>query len=69
MGKGLRLKQKNRNDDWAFQAYGVNKIQEPLPLYATKLKCKICGRAFMTIDALTRHIERKHPEVLQCRSS
>lgn len=39
------------------------------PLYLTKLECEFCGRAFMTEDALTRHIERKHSEVLQCRSS
>lgn len=41
----------------------------PAFVYLTKLECEFCGRAFMTEDALTRHIERKHSEVFQCLSS
>ena len=53
----------------AHERREIELLSKRAPLYLTKLQCEFCGRAFMTEDALTRHIERKHPEVLHCRAS
>ena len=46
-----------------YEKGDIETLRRPRPLYLTKLECEFCGRTFMTKDALTRHIENKHPEV------